>query len=154
MTSICEKQFNICLYIISLFYESLDFRKLTCLQRKIKRKCTQIKQISGGKLSRLARMNFNLLMQSQGEIYPGWTSSNFIPANRDHIITILLFLLEKNIFTVFINLVNSSLLPGNVVVRYCFTSFYFIFLSVYVCINCKYVMFINKKRRRRRKQIR
>ena len=47
MTSICKKQFNKCLYIISLFYESLDFRKLTCLQRKIKRKCTQIKQMSG-----------------------------------------------------------------------------------------------------------
>ena len=42
MTSICKKKVNKYIYRISLFYESIDFHKLTCLQRKMKRKCIQI----------------------------------------------------------------------------------------------------------------
>ena len=40
----------------------------------------------GAQLSRLAGTKFIFHM---GEIYPGWTGWNFIPANQDHVITTL-----------------------------------------------------------------
>ena len=41
---------------------NLQFCKITCLQRKIQRKCMQFNQIPGAKLSRLARTKFNFYM--------------------------------------------------------------------------------------------
>ena len=52
------------------------------------------------------------------------------------------------ILSVFKHLVNSSSLPSNMVFRQYFVLFYFIWLFVYVGINCRYVIFIKKLRHR------
>ena len=69
-------------------WKSMDFqfRKLTCLQRKIQRKMyTNLNKCQAENYPALPWRN--LINTCNREICPGWTNWSFIPANRDHVIT-------------------------------------------------------------------